>query len=232
MTHLTILAALTAGLLSFLSPCVLPIIPGYISLITGLTSKQLIEDKNKKTIKKATILNSLLFILGFTLIFILMQVVLKGILFLINSVILNYIFGGIIILFGLHTLGLFKIKFLYYQKSIKINTRSVGIFGSLLIGISFGFAWTPCIGPILAGILALASTQQTLAKGVFLLLVYSFGLGIPFLLTAIFMEYFLEFLSKFKKNLLIVEIISGLLLIIIGIYILTGNFNKLSSIFL
>ncbi len=232
MTHLTILTALTAGLLSFLSPCVLPIIPGYISLITGLTSKQLIEDKNRKSIKKSIIFNSLLFILGFTLIFILMQVVLKGILFLINSVILNYIFGGIIILFGLHTLGLFKIKFLYYQKSMKINTKSVGIFGSLLIGISFGFAWTPCIGPILAGILALASTQQTLAKGIFLLLVYSFGLGIPFLLTAVFMEYFLEFLSKFKKNLLIVEIISGLLLIIIGIYILTGNFNKLSSVFL
>ncbi|MBU1076010.1 MAG: cytochrome c biogenesis protein CcdA [Spirochaetes bacterium] len=232
MEQLTILTAFTAGILSFLSPCVLPVIPGYISLITGLSSKELTDTSKKVNVKKITVINSLFFIFGFTLVFILLQVVIKGILFIIDQRVLNYIFGGIIIFFGLHTIGLFEIKFLYYQKSLKMDKKSFGIIGAFLVGIAFGFAWTPCIGPILAGILALASTQATLWKGVILLLVYSLGLGIPFLLTGIFMDYFLKFISRFKKYMAAVKIISGILLIIIGIYMLTGNFNKLGSIFL
>lgn len=230
MDNITFFTALTAGILSFLSPCILPIIPGYISLITGLTSKQLIENKDKKNIRGITIINSIFFITGFTIIFILLQIVLKGLQYIINPHILNYILGSIIIIFGLHTMGIFRLKFLYYQKRFNINKKHFGIFGSFLIGTAFGFAWTPCIGPILAGILALATTQETLGKGTFLLLVYSFGLGIPFLLTGIFMEYFLKILSGLKRSMMVIEIISGLLLIIIGIYIMTGNLYKLMII--
>ncbi len=230
MDNITIFIALFAGISSFLSPCVLPIIPGYISLITGLSAKQLTEGKDKKKIRSTTIINSLFFIAGFTMIFILLQAVFKGLHFLINSAILNYIFGSIIIIFGLHTAGVFNLKFLYFQKSFNINKKHFGIFGAFLIGVAFGFAWTPCIGPILAGILALAAAQETLTKGTFLLIIYSLGLGIPFLLTGIFMEYFLKIFSKLKKSMLVIKIISGLLLIIIGIYIMTGNFQYLSSL--
>lgn len=230
MNNINIITAFVAGLLSFLSPCVLPIIPGYISLLTGLSSRELLEEKDKSGIKGTTIINSIFFILGFTIIFILLQIVLRGLKFLIDQQILNYIFGSIIIIFGLHTLGLFKIKFLYYQKKINLNNKKFGVIGSLLIGIVFGFAWTPCIGPILAGILALASVQETIWKGTFLLLVYALGLGIPFLLTGIFLEYFLKFLSKITKYLLLIEIISGVLLIIIGLFIITGNLYKLMNL--
>ncbi len=229
MDNLTVLAAFLAGLFSFLSPCVLPIIPGYISLITGVSSKQLVNNDNKRDMKIVTIINTLFFILGFTIIFILLQVVFKSLVFLINPKILNILLGSIIIILGLHTMEVIKIKFLYYQKKLKVVNKKTGKISAFLLGIVFGFAWTPCIGPILAGILALAAAQETLLKGVFLLLVYSIGLGIPFLLTGLFMEIFLEFFSRFKKRLVMVNIFSGILLIVIGIYIITGNFNKLFS---
>lgn len=228
MEHITILTAFWAGVLSFLSPCVLPIIPGYISLITGFNTKQIIAGNNQKSIKKITLINTLFFILGFTLIFVLLQVVFHSFFLIIDKAILNYILGSIVILFGLHTTGIIRLKFLYYQKKMNLPNKNIGIIKAFVIGIVFGFAWTPCVGPILAGILALASTQETLLKGTVLLLIYSIGLGLPFLLTGFFMEIFLSFLAKIKKSLVVIEIISGALLIIIGIYIFTDNFNKLA----
>ncbi len=227
LEEITIITAFTAGILSFLSPCVLPIIPGYISLITGITTKELIEMADKRGVTTITVLNSLFFILGFTGVFIFLQVILRGVISIINQQILNYIFGIIIIIFGFHTAGIIKIKFLYYQKGIQVAKHKAGFIGSFIIGIAFGFAWTPCIGPILASILALASQEETLVKGVFLLLIYSAGLGVPFILSGIFLERFLNFITKFKKMLRIIEILSGALLIFIGILIITNKFSKL-----
>ncbi len=226
--EISIIAAFTAGILSFLSPCVLPIIPGYISLITGLTTKDLIESEDKKSVTRKTLLNSVFFILGFTGVFILLQIVLQGFVTIVNQKIFNYIFGAIIIIFGFHTAGIIKIKFLYYQKGMQINKKKWGLIGSFAIGLAFGFAWTPCIGPILAAILALAAQETTIFKGTVLLLIYSAGLGIPFLISAIFVEWFLKFITKFKKMMRAIEIISGLLLIFIGILIMTNRFASFS----
>lgn len=222
--EVTVITAFIAGIVSFLSPCVLPIIPGYISLITGITTKELTEVTEKKGITKIVIFNSIFFITGFTAVFILLQVVLRGFVSFFNKQILNYIFGIIIIIFGLHIMGLIRIKLLYYQKSFQVSKHRVGIIGSLIIGIVFGFAWMPCIGPILASILALATQEKTLFKGILLLLVYSAGLGVPFLLAGIFLERFLSFVAKFRKMLRITEIIAGVLLIFIGILIITDRF--------
>ncbi len=216
-----------AGVLSFFSPCVLPVIPGYISMLTGLTHDELLN-RTKKVVF-VTIVNSLLFIAGFTLIFILLQVFLSGVMAIAGKY-LKYIFGLLIIIFGLHTIGIFRLKFLYYQKQVNIS-RKTGLLTSFLMGMAFGFAWTPCTGPILAGILTLASVQEKVWQGTLLLLVYSAGLGIPFLIAGIFMSGFLKFIKKFKRLFRAVEIVSGSILIFIGALILLGRFSSVHSIF-
>ena len=222
-----ILASLFGGILTFISPCILPLIPVYITLVTGLSVEELDNKKNLLSV----FLSSLCFVLGFTTVFVFLglSVTIIGQFFLNNMNILRIVGGIIIIVFALHLIGVFKIKILYKQFSWldKIKKTS-NYFTIYLIGCAFAFSWTPCVDPILASILIMAATQGTVAKGTFLLLVYSLGLGIPFILTALFIHRFFSIFNILKKYYRLIEIISGTLLIIIGTLIISGSFNKIT----
>ena len=218
--------AFIAGLLSFLSPCVLPLIPGYLSYISGLSLEELThaEDRSRRVI-----LRSLLFVLGFSIIFTLLGASASAIgKFLIDyTPILSKIAGVIIILFGLHILGAIPIPWLYYEKKIQWGRFSSEHFGPLVMGFAFAFGWTPCIGPILAGILALAATQESIFRGSFLLFIYSLGLGMPLILTAWSVNKFLKFFNRYKKFIRFGELVAGILLIAIGILIFSNRLSLL-----
>lgn len=220
-----ILASFLAGILTFVSPCVLPLIPAYITLITGLSIKEL---QNKKKLFRI-FTYSVAFILGFSTIFVLLGLsitYLSSFLFK-NKDVLKIIGSIVIIIFGLHLTGMFKIKILYKQISLMDKfSNEINYLTVYLMGATFAISWTPCVDPILASILILASNQETIYKGTFLLVFYSLGLGIPFLLTALFINKFLYFFNSLKKYYKIIELVSGLLLIIIGILIIIGKFIK------
>lgn len=223
------IAAFIAGLVSFLSPCVLPLVPGYVSLISGASVEELQAGDSK--LMKTVMLHSVMFILGFTLVFVTLGAAASGVGHLANAYKrrLTQIGGIIIIIFGIHLTGILKIKALYADKrlhSIKGGKSPVGAF---LVGFAFAFGWTPCIGPILGGILLLAEDSATLTKGILLLLVYSVGLAVPFLLTSVLLDRFLGFYGRFRRHLHAVEIFSGILLIAIGGLILAGHFTWLAS---
>ena len=217
-----IIIAFGAGLISFLSPCVLPLIPGYISYISGSSLSELI---NKKNINLFPII---LFTVGFSIVFIIFgaastflgQVLLK------NSYELRIVAGLVIIILSLQIIGLINIKFLNYEKRIQTNI-SAGILSPILIGMAFAFGWTPCIGPILGSILVLASTEESLSKGVLLLFFYSIGLAIPFILSGYLIQRFLIFSKNFKKNINKVSKIGGIILLITGILIITNQLQAL-----
>jgi cytochrome c-type biogenesis protein len=225
------ITAFAAGLLSFLSPCVLPLIPGYISFISGASLKELTGDSDIKKLRRKVMLNSLAFVLGFSVIFILLGASATAL----SKVMLKYLrpisiaAGAVIIVFGLHTMGILKITALYSEKRFQTNTKPVNIFGSFVMGLAFAFGWTPCIGPILAGIIALAAKQDTVMQGVMLLAVYSLGLGIPFMITSYSLTLFFKMFDKIKKYLNIVEWIAGLLLVIIGILMMTGGLTAIAG---
>ena len=214
--------AFGAGLISFLSPCVLPLIPGYISYISGSSLNELIEKKS------VNIFPIILFTLGFSLVFISFGATASflGSVILNNSYELRIASGIIIIIFSLHILGIINLNFLNYEKRIYTEKKS-GIFSSILVGMAFGFGWTPCIGPILGSILALASTEQSLNRGIFLLVFYSLGLAIPFIISGYLIQKFLVFSKNFKKNISLVSKLGGVILLATGILILT---NKLQSL--
>ena len=222
-----IFASILAGILTFISPCILPLIPVYITLVTGLSIEELDNRKNLLSV----FLSSICFVLGFTTVFVFLglSVTIIGQFFLNNIDILRTVGGIIIIVFGLHLLGIFKIKLLYKQFGWmdKIK-RTSNYFTIYLIGCAFAFSWTPCVDPILASILIMAATQGTIAKGTFLLLIYSLGLAIPFILTALFVSKFLTLFNSLKKYYKVIEIISGTLLILMGILIISGGFNKIT----
>ena len=220
MTQLFI--AFGAGLLSFLSPCVLPLIPGYISYISGSSLNELIE---KKTVN---IFPIILFAIGFSVVFISFGATASflGSVILNNSYHLRIASGIIIIVFSLHILGIINLNFLNYEKRIYTEKKS-GIFSSLLVGMAFGFGWTPCIGPILGSILALASTEQSLNRGILLLVFYSLGLAIPFILSGYLIQKFLVFSKNIKSKMNIILKSGGALLLITGILMIT---NQLQAI--
>ncbi len=222
-----VFASLLAGILTFISPCILPLIPVYITLVTGLSIEELDNRKNLLSV----FLSSICFVLGFTTVFVFLglSVTIIGQFFLNNIDILRTVGGIIIIIFGLHLLGIFKIKLLYKQFGWmdKIK-RTSNYFTIYLIGCAFAFSWTPCVDPILASILIMTATQGTIAKGTFLLLIYSLGLAIPFILTALFVSKFLTLFNSLKKYYKVIEIISGTLLILMGILIISGGFNKIT----
>src|SRR4051795_2106540 len=184
--NVTLLAAFGAGLLSFISPCVLPLIPGYLSYISGLSLDEMRGASGAAVappeVRNRIILSSLAFILGFSIVFVALGASASAIgQFLMSRLtILGRIAGAIIVLFGLHTMGLLRIDWLYQEKRVQTNRRPAGFFGATLVGIAFAFGWTPCIGPILAGILAIAAAQNTIGEGIKLLAAYSAGLAIPF----------------------------------------------------
>jgi cytochrome c-type biogenesis protein len=223
------LAAFLAGILSFLSPCVLPLVPGYVSLISGATVEDLQSDNRR--LLGTVMLHSLTFILGFSVVFIALGAVATSIGQLANEYhhILARIAGVIVIIFGLHLTGLLKIKALYADKRLHDVKGSSSAWGSFAVGFAFAFGWTPCIGPILATILVFAGAQETLFKGVFLLAVYSLGLAVPFLLTSLGVDRFLGFYGKFRRHLHTVEVVSGVLLIAVGVLIFMNNLKLLSG---
>ena len=220
MIELTI--ALGAGLISFLSPCVLPLIPGYISYISGSSLSELIEKKN------VNLFPIILFTIGFSVVFIIFGAAstFLGNIFLQNSYELRIVAGLIIIILSLHIIGLINLKFLNYEKRIQTNI-SKNLFSPILIGMAFAFGWTPCIGPILGSILVLASTEESLFQGILLLSFYSIGLAVPFILSGYPIQKFLLFSKNFKKNINKVSKIGGVILLITGILIITNQLQAL-----
>jgi len=225
------IAAFLAGVISFLSPCVLPLVPGYVSLISGTSAA--VADSNDRRLMGRVMLNSLMFILGFSIVFIMLGAAATtlGQITAQYRRELTWFAGIVIIIFGLHLTGLLKIKYLYADKRMHNVQGSSSAFGSFAVGFAFAFGWTPCIGPILTTILTLAASQGTVLKGVLLLAVYSAGLAVPFLLTSLGIDRFLAFYTRFRRHLHTVEVISGVLLIAIGILVLTRRLTMLSGYF-
>ena len=230
------IAAFLAGLLSFLSPCVLPLVPGYVSLISGVSADRLSSQPDDSTpaqrpLLGAVMLNSCLFIAGFSIVFISLGAVATTVGQLTRQFHreLAMLAGAVIIVFGLHLTGLVKIKALYADKRLHKVGGGAGPAGAFLVGFAFAFGWTPCIGPILAGILVLAGSQDTVFKGILLLSVYSLGLAVPFLVTSLGVNRFLAFYARFRRHLHTVEVVSGVLLIIFGVLIALGRFSMLSG---
>ena len=217
-----LIIALGAGLISFLSPCVLPLIPGYISYISGSSVNELIEKKN------INLIPIILFTVGFSIVFIIFGAAstFLGQVLLQNSYELRIAAGLIIIILSLHIIGLINIGFLNYEKRIQTNINK-NFFSPILIGMAFAFGWTPCIGPILGSILVLASTEESLGRGILLLFFYSIGLAIPFILSGYLMQKFLIFSKNFKKNINKVSKIGGIILLITGILIITNQLQAL-----
>jgi len=214
--------AFGAGLISFLSPCVLPLIPGYISFISGASLNELLAKK------KINIIPLILFTLGFSFVFIMFGAAASylGQVLLQNSQTLRIIAGLIIIIFSLQLIGLINISYLNFEKKI-YTKKSNNIWFSFIVGMAFGFGWTPCIGPILGSILALASTEETIFKAIILLSFYSLGLAIPFILSGYLMQRFLLFSKNFRKNINLVSKTGGVILLITGILILTNQLQIL-----
>tara|TARA_B100000945_G_C20399477_1_gene606580 strand:+ start:523 stop:1230 length:708 start_codon:yes stop_codon:yes gene_type:complete len=217
-----LLIAFGAGLISFLSPCVLPLIPGYISYISGSSINILIEKKN------INLIPIILFTIGFSIIFIIFGAAstFLGKVLLQNSNELRIFAGIIIIIFSLHIIGIINIKFLNYEKRIQTNINK-NLFSPILIGMAFAFGWTPCIGPILGSILVLAATEENLIQGISLLFSYSLGLAIPFILSGYLIQKFLIFSKNFRKNINLVSKIGGTILLITGILIISNHLQAL-----
>jgi cytochrome c-type biogenesis protein len=222
---LGLVVAFAAGLLSFLSPCVLPLVPSYIGFLTGMS----LADVSVR--RRVALAHALLFVLGFSLVFILLGASATAL-----GRALNYyqqwlqrIGGVLIILFGLVCLGVIKSGFLSRERRVEVERKRVGYLGSALVGMAFGAGWTPCIGPVLGAILGLAATSQDLSRGVLLLASYSAGLAVPFLLAAVALEAFLEWFQRFRRYLPWVMRVSGALLIFVGVLMVTGEFTRLAG---
>ena len=223
------LAALIAGLVSFLSPCVLPLVPPYLVYLAGTSLERFADKEPEPQVKRETVIAAALFVLGFSTVFVALgaSASVIGSLFRTYSEPLSIVAGILIIVMGLHFLGLTPIALLHRQKRMEV-ARPIGLWGAYLMGLAFAFGWTPCIGPILAAILAVAASEQTVTKGASLLAVYSLGLGIPFIAAAFAIEPFAAFLARFKKHLHRVEQAMGALLVLTGIAFLTGSINQVS----
>jgi cytochrome c-type biogenesis protein len=225
------IAAFLAGLVSFLSPCVLPLVPGYVSLISGAGVEEL-KSTDSQLLRKV-MLNSAAFIIGFSIVFILLGAISTevGQMLRFYKSALARIAGIVIIIFGLHLTGIFKIKWLYTDARLHSVKGGSTPWGAFAIGFAFAFGWTPCVGPILAVILGFAAAQDSVIKGILLLAVYSLGLAVPFLLTSLGIERFLKFYSRFRSHMHALEVASGGLLIALGALLVAGRFTLISSYF-
>jgi cytochrome c-type biogenesis protein len=230
MIHdISIPAALFAGLISFLSPCVLPLVPAYLVYLTGATIEHVANDEQPAVSRRAVMLSALLFVLGFSTVFVALGASASFIGGLIRawSAQLSIIAGLVIIVMGLHFLGLTRIGFLMREGRLSV-AKPVGLWGAYVMGLAFAFGWTPCIGPILAAILSVAASEATVIKGAGLLAVYSAGLGIPFLIAAFLVEQFSSVLGRMKRHLATVERVMGVLMILVGVGFLTGAVSTFS----
>ncbi len=224
----TFSAAAAAGLLSFLSPCVLPLVPPYLTFIAGTTIEEVATQRESRA-QRDVFIAAVLFVAGFSTVFVALGATASvfGQVLREHLAVLSLLAGAVIILMGLHFLGVFRFAVMYREARLEVN-RPIGLWGAYVMGLAFAFGWTPCIGPILAAILAVAASQETLGKGAGLLAVYSLGLGVPFLLAALAIEPCMGFLKRFKKHFGVVERIVGVLLILTGIMFLTGSLQNLS----
>jgi cytochrome c-type biogenesis protein len=244
--NVTLLAAFGAGLLSFISPCVLPLIPGYLSYVSGLSLDEMrggtaatlgaaggaaVAVAVPPVARRRVIVASLAFILGFSIVFVSLGASASAVgqFLMARLTLLSKIAGAIIIVFGLHTMGLLRIEWLYQEKRVQTTQRPAGFVGAVLVGIAFAFGWTPCIGPILAGILAVAAAQDTVGDGVRLLSAYSLGLGVPFFATAMAINRFFAAFARIRRHYHKIEVVSGLLLVAIGVLIFTNRFTIIAQ---
>lgn len=225
------ITAFLGGLLSFLSPCVLPLIPSYLSFITGISFDDF-KSGDKARIRKLTFINSSAFVIGFSTVFILLGVSSSyvGMLFVIYYDYIRIAGGILIIAMGLYVMGVLKLNFLAADKRVHLHSKPRGYFGSFVVGLTFGAGWTPCIGPILGSILLIASTTGSAIQGFYLLLMYSLGLAIPFLATSMAINTFITKFSVIQKYMRVIMIISGLMLIGFGVILLTDKVYLLLSI--
>jgi cytochrome c-type biogenesis protein len=231
MLNISILTAFLAGIISFISPCVLPLIPAYLSFISGFSIEEMKNGADRWKILKKVSLNSLFFILGFSFVFVAMgaSATFLGSLLRSHISLFTKIAGAVIVVFGLHLLGVFRIPWLYYEKRFHTQGKTLGIITPFILGLAFAFGWTPCVGPILAGMLLLASTQASVLKGMLLLVFYSLGLGLPFFAVGLGFNLFIDLFERFKKHLRVIEIISGLFLILVGVLLFLGSFRLISE---
>ena len=231
-SNVTYLAALFAGFISFISPCVLPLVPAYISFISGVSMDELrnAERQQQKTLR--LVISSLMFIGGFTLVFVLLgaTATFVGGFLLQNLGVISKVAGVVLIIFGLHVAGLIRIPFLNYEARFQTGNKPTSAIGAVFVGSAFAFGWTPCIGPILGGILAIAGSQETVGQGMLLLLVYSLGLGVPFFLTAIATQRLLRAMNRVKKHFKTIELVSGGFLIVIGVMMVFNLFTTLNGV--
>ncbi len=227
-SNVTLSAAALAGLLSFLSPCVLPLVPPYLTFIAGAGLEELVEGGERRA-RRDTLVAAILFVLGFSTVFVVLGATASALGQTVRAYlpVFTTLAGLAIIGMGLHFLGVFRLSLLYREKRLSVE-KPIGLWGAYVMGLAFAFGWTPCIGPILAAILAVASSEDTVTRGAGLLAVYSFGLGLPFLLAAIAMEPFVHFLKRFKAHFGKVERIVGVLLVVTGVLFLTGGIQNAS----
>lgn len=224
--QVTLLAAFAAGILSFVSPCVLPLIPGYVSFVSGVSLEEMRGGAAAApAARRQVLVTSIFFVLGFSLVFTALGALgtAVGRFLFSNLPILSKVAGVVLIVFGLHMMGVFRLSFLEAEKRVHTQRKPAGPFGAMLVGIAFAFGWSPCIGPILGGILAIAGSKQRVWEGVELLAVYSLGLGIPFLLTSMAINQFFAATARIRKHYHAIEMVSGGLLVAIGLLIFTGK---------
>ncbi|GMV07753.1 MAG: cytochrome C biogenesis protein CcdA [Gemmatimonadota bacterium] len=228
MNDVGIFIALTAGIFSFLSPCVLPLVPSYLTFVTGMS----LEDLQGGVNRKVTLTHSVLFVAGFSVIFILLgaSASFLGQFFKAYEVWIARVGGVIIVLLGLHMAGVFRLMPLMQEKRVHLADKPAGYLGTLGVGMAFGAGWTPCIGPVLGAILTYGFSQDTMWAGVGLLSVYSLGLAIPFLIAALALDWFLQAFKRFRRFIPVVEKSSGVLLVFLGILLMTGTFTWLSGL--
>jgi cytochrome c-type biogenesis protein len=226
-TEIGIALAFTAGLLSFLSPCVLPLVPSYLTFVTGMS----LEDLEAGVNRRLTLTHAGLFVLGFSVIFVLMGMTASflGAFFLTYRTWIAGIGGALIILLGLHLAGVFRITPLLRERRVHLADKPIGYLGTLGVGAAFGAGWTPCLGPIIGAILTYSFTRETMWSGAGLLSVYSLGLAVPFLVAALALDWFLQTFQRFRGWMPVVEKASGVLLVLLGLLLLTGRFTVLAG---
>ncbi len=235
MYEVSLITAFSAGLITFVSPCILPLIPAYLSFISGRSIQELrATHKDRRTIPWGVVAEACFFVLGFSLVFVSLgaSATAIGKVLLTRMALFKKLSGVLILVFGLHTLGVFRIRFMDFEKRYYQKKKTSGFLGSFLVGVAFAFGWTPCVGPILAAILVYAGTHDTVYQGILLLSVYSLGLGIPFLLAAVGVETFLGISTFLKRHFRALEIASGSLLMFVGLLVLSDDLSKISAFLL
>jgi cytochrome c-type biogenesis protein len=229
--NISLVTAFTGGIFTFLSPCVFPLIPSYISFITGYSYKQLTEASHEGGTRRRVVLNTIAFIAGFTIVFALLGATASWAGQFLNTHIdiVRRVAGAVIVFFGLYLTGIIKLNFLMRERKVEIRRKPAGYLGAGFVGMAFAAGWTPCVGPILGAVLAMAAQERSVVGGIVMLCVYSLGIGIPFLLTGIALEAFLRLFKRIRNYIVLINRTCGIMLIIVGILIYTNYLTRISG---